>query len=397
MRNFYYLLIGFLFLFLSTGWRPGNQSYENTQKAESAALVVSASSDGRYVVSSHLDNSLILWDIESRSKKVIAENANIFSAYFVKGREIFVWQNLDDVVYAQRLNGEIVKSFKHFSTYGHVMDAALDGYVASDATFNLYWGQGEDVRAIKQDGNIPSFLGTGKLLNLSLNNDGTRLLSAGSGYDVADNIPIEESSPLQPEQRYSNYAGVVVWDLPSGRPLFKLPGNSVKTNATLSPDGQYVVSGCENSRVYVWNAKTGKRVLEVASLHFGILNKNNSDDYEKWTFDDTGLISPPEDLNASVGGATLAIKFIDQHHYLRFLTNSPYAVLFHVDNPLPLKYLYLGRDPLPAVRDYHRNAAMDTAPEAGILVMGQQYGSGIIVYRYDAETQALDKVWVAGQ
>jgi len=89
----------------------------------------------------------------------------------------------------------------------------------------------------------------------------------------------------------------------------------------------------------------------------------------------------------------LAIKFIDPQHYLRFLTYSPYAVLFHIDNPLPLKYLYLGRDPLPAVRDYHRNAAMDTAPDAGILVMGQQYGGGIIVYRYDSETQELNKVW----
>jgi hypothetical protein len=253
------------------------------------------------------------------------------------------------------------------------------------------------MKPVKQDGGSPSFLGQGKLLNLTLADEGNLLLSAGRGFDIPDNLPITDEGAVRPEQMYSDYAGVVLWELSSERPLFKLSGNSAKTNATLSPDGQYVVSGCENSRVYVWNAKTGKRVLEVASLHFGILNKNNSDDYEKWTFDDAGLISPPEDLNASVGGATLAIKFIDQHHYLRFLTNSPYAVLFHVDNPLPLKYLYLGRDPLPAVRDYHRNAAMDTAPAAGIVVMGQQYGSGIIVYRYDAETQALDKVWVANQ
>jgi hypothetical protein len=394
MRNFYYVLIGLFFLVLSVSWRPGDPFHESPQPAEGAPLVVSVSSDGRYAVSSHLDNRLTLWDIKNRSKQVIAENANIYSAYFVKGRELFIWQDLDDIVYAQCLNGKTIKSFKHFPTYGHVMDPDLDGYIASDSTFNLYWGQGEDARAIKQDGNIPSFLGTGKLLNLSLSADGTRLLSAGSGYDVADNITIEESPPLQPEQRYSNYAGVVVWDLPSGRPLFKLAGNSVKTNATFSPDGQYVVSGCENSRVYVWNAKTGDLNCEVASLYHGILKKNGSDDYEKWTFDDSGLIPPPEDLGGR-GGATLAIKFIDQHHYLRFLTYSPYAVLFHIDNPLPLKYLYLGRNPLPAVRDYVRNAAIDTAPDAGILVMGQQYGDGILVYRYDSERQELERVWVA--
>ena len=94
------------------------------------------------------------------------------------------------------------------------------------------------------------------------------------------------------------------------------------------------------------------------------------------------------------GGATVAIKFIDQQHYLRLLTDSPYAVLFHIDNPLPLKYLPLGRDPFPAVSDYSRNAAIDTAPDAGVLVMGQRDGSGIIVYQYHPDKQELEKIWV---
>jgi len=377
------------------GCRPGEPDTLASKEMPSIPMVVSVSADGRYAVSSHQDNRLILWDIENRTKEVIAENANIYSAYFVKGRELFVWQDLDDVVYFQNFNREIINYFKNFSTYGHVLSADLKRYIASDANWNIFSGYGENLHPIKQDGTSPSFYGTGKLLNLTLSADAEFLLSSGSGLDTRDNKSIQKASPIDPEQIFSNYAGVVVWDLPSGRPLFKLAGNSVKTNATFSPDGQYVVSGCENSRVYVWNAKTGDLNCEVASLYHGILKKNGSDDYEKWTFDNTGLIPPPEDLNASVGGATLAIKFIDQHHYLRFLTYSPYAVLFHIDNPLPLKYLYLGRNPLPAVRDYVRNAAIDTAPDAGILVMGQQYGDGILVYRYDSERQELERVWVA--
>jgi len=388
------LLFFWLFVLLAfSACKP--QSQEAAAQSRGPVVVVSVSSDGRFALSSHLDNRIVLWNLERKEKTLVSDNANIYSAYFVRGAELFLWQDIDDVVHIQGVNKEEFDSFPHFPTYGHVLSADLKHYVSCDADWNLFHGSGDAMKPVKQDGDSPSFLGQGKLLNLTVADEGNLLLSAGRGFDIPDNLPITDEGAVRPEQMFSDYAGVVLWELSSGRPLFKFPGNSAKTNATLSPDGQYVVSGCENSRAYVWNAKTGKRILKVASLHFGILNKNGSDDYEKWTFDDTGLISPPEDLNASVGGATLAIKFIDQHHYLRFLTNSPYAVLFHVDNPLPLKYLYLGRNPLPAVRDYVRNAAMDTAPDAGILVMGQQYGDGILVYKYDSERQKLERVWVA--
>lgn len=393
MRLAYYVLIIFFSIHFIAGCERVGQSRVKSQSTNGIPMVVSVSSDGRYVVSSHQDNRLILWDIENRSKKLLAKNANIYSAYFVKNRHFFLWQDLDDVVYVQHHDGNIIKSFKHFPTYGHVLDAELKRYIASDASFNLFLDHGSEIREIKKDGDIPSFLGTGKILNLSLNNDGTQLLSAGDGYDVADTKKIDESPPIRPDQMYSNYAGVVLWELPSGRPLFKFPGNTVKTNATLSPDGQYVVSGCENGMSFVWKTKSGELYHEPASLYHGLLNTNNSEKSENWTYDKTGLIPPPKDLGGR-GGATVAIKFIDHEHYVRFLTDSPYAVLFHIDNPLPLKYLFLGRDPFPAVNDYSRNAAIDSAPDAGILVMGQQDGGGINVYKYDSATQELERVWV---
>ena len=379
----------FLFLLLASSRADG----QATLTSSSIPMVVSVSAGGRYAVSSHQDSRLILWDIENRSSQMLADNANIYSAYFVKGREIIVWQDLDNFVYIQNLDAEIIESFKHFPTYGHVLSTDLGRYVASDATWNIFFGHGDHAQPIKQDGNSPSFLGTGKLMSLSLSPDAQILLSSGSGLDTRDKKPIQETLPVKPEQIFSNYAGVVVWELPSGRPLFKLPGNSAKTTATLSPDGKYVVGGSENGIGFVWRTDTGEEVHRLASLFHGIWTKDTSDDPDKW-YDNTGLIPAPSDLN-SKQTAILALRFIDKQHYLRFLTYSPYAVLYHIDNPLPLKYLYLGRDPLPAVRDYHRNAAMDTAPDAGILVMGQQYGGGIIVYKYDSEYQELEKVWVA--
>ncbi len=391
-QNTYSLIFVFLFFFTAGCERVGH-SHANTQTVSGIPMVVSVSSDGKFVVSSHQDNRLVFWDIINRSKNVLSGNANIYSAYFVKGRHVFLWQDLDDVVYVQSHDGKIINKFKNISTYGHVLDGDLEIYVASDSQFNLFLDHGTDIREIKKDGNIPSFLGTGKLLNLSISNNGTRLLSAGDGYDVADTLKIEDFKPVQLEQRYSNYSGVVLWELPSGRPLFKFSGNSAKTNATFSPNGRYVVSGCEGGSSFVWETKTGELVHQTASLYHGILQKNGTDDYEKWTRDKTGLIQPPKDLDSNE--ATIALKFIDEEHYLRFLTYSPYAVLYHIDNPLPLKYLPLGRNPFPAVSDYSRNAAIDTAPEAGILVMGQRDGGGIIVYKYDSEKQELEKIWTA--
>lgn len=383
-----------LFLTLISGaCKPKTKNRTETRTA-GPAMVVSVSSDGRYAISAHEDKNLVLWDIKNFKKNIISDQANIYSAYFLPGQDSFLWQNLQNVVYIQKIDGTIVQSFSHFATYGHILSPDLKKYVSSDKDWNIYVGHGETMKPIKKDGESPGFYGIGKLLNFSITDDNRFLLSAGDGgLSPRDNPSLTEFPAVIEGQIFSKYAGVLLWDLNTATPIFRFPGNAAKTTATLSPDGQYVVSGCENGMSFVWKTKSGELYHEPASLYHGLLNTNNSEKSENWTYDKTGLIPPPKDLGGR-GGATVAIKFIDHEHYLRLLTDSPYAVLFHIDNPLPLKYLYLGRDPFPAVNDYSRNAALDTAPDAGVLVMGQRDGGGIIVYKYHAEKQELEKVWV---
>jgi len=89
------------------------------------------------------------------------------------------------------------------------------------------------------------------------------------------------------------------------------------------------------------------------------------------------------------------VKFIhDSQYYLRFGYESHTAALFEVDNPWPIKYFDLGDDPFPATASYSRNLAIDTAPKANILVMGQRDGGGILVYRFDPDELTLERVWV---
>jgi len=138
--------------------------------------------------------------------------------------------------------------------------------------------------------------------------------------------------------------------------------------------------------------KQKQELFRLGSLFHGVII-NPDEPWEKWTYDKTELIPYPKDYS---GQAVLSLKFIDlDNHYLRITTNQHYAILYAIDNPLPLKYLDLGKKPFPATREYARNTAIDSAPAAGILVTGQANGPGINVYKYDKATQTLKRIWVA--
>jgi WD40 repeat protein len=186
--------------------------------------------------------------------------------------------------------------------------------------------------------------------------------------------------------------GVVLWSVENGKPLKKFSANVAKTYATLSSDGKYVVAGDEDSLAFVWS-KDGKKIFDLYDLTFGKFIKTGSK-IENYKTDKTGLIQKPKDFS---NDAILSIKFIDlQGDYLRFTTYVPYAILYNINNPKPLKYLPLGKHPFPSVDDYSRNASIDTAPAANILVMGKASSGGILVYKFDPIKQTLTKIWDGG-
>ncbi|VEH65295.1 Uncharacterised protein [Rodentibacter pneumotropicus] len=70
--------------------------YENRHDVFSSTKGVrnlSISSDGRYVVSAHYGKKLVLWDIEKRTKTVLAERVNTNSPYFIPNSHDFMWQD----------------------------------------------------------------------------------------------------------------------------------------------------------------------------------------------------------------------------------------------------------------------------------------------------------------
>lgn len=349
---------------------------------------LSVSSDGLYVISAHENGALVLWDTDAQQREQLADNANLYSAYFIPESDAFLWQDQNDVVYVQRVDGEVIEEFEHFPTYGHVMSADRQHYLSSNQTWNIYHGYGDELQPVLLDSQSPSFTGTGQVLNLAMG--GEFFVSGGSGSPGGE---LEDSPPVRDEDDFrftSSYGGVTLWNLDTLAPVAKLPGNSSKTYATISPDGQWVVSGDENNLGFFWDTDNPGEKHDMANYFVGLYLGEDPDSYDG-LWDKSQLIEAPENASA----VTIAISFINgSEEFLRLGTYSRYAALFEAGNPWPQKYFDLGDNPQPSVFDYSRNLSIDSAPDANLLVTGHAFDGGITVYRYDPEARTLTKEWV---
>ncbi|WP_048306093.1 WD40 repeat domain-containing protein [Halomonas sp. PR-M31] len=364
-------------------------------------MVLGVSSDGRYAISTHKSKHLVLWDLQQQSREILSTNANIYSAYFIHDRNAFLWQDLDNQVRVQTVDGDVLQQFDHFPTYGHVRDTSLEHYIASDDEWNLFHGHGEAMQPIKQDGTVPSFMGVGKLFSLSLSEEKGLLVSAGSSND--EDFDPKEIPPILDNQLFSNYGGVILWDIETLEPVAQLPGNNVKVDAAISPDGQWVVTGDENTIGLYWNTDQLEQRNYMASYYNGIFLEDSLydlDDPRK--FDKSGLIPVPMADKPDRWGdrhlttnTTVALAFInDSQEFLRFGYRSHWVALFEAGNPWPQKYFDLGDDPYPSTASYLRSLSIATSPQAKVLVTGHRYDGGITVYRYDPNVRTLTKEWV---
>ncbi|SEP20324.1 hypothetical protein SAMN04488052_1241 [Aquisalimonas asiatica] len=350
------------------------------------AQVVSVSEDGRWVVSSHADNRIVLWDVEERRSEVVSDDGNAYSAYFISGHDAFLWQGLDGVVRIQDVQGGVIDRFKHLPVYGHVIGSDLETYISADEEYRIYRNWGEDKSVVKYDDDRPAFLGS--LLNLVVLEQSGYLLSIGHGSDL-DKRPIEADNP-KGRNAYGGlaYDGPVLWNLSTWEPLVKFHGLYGKAHGDLSPDGEYVVAADERGIARVWETATGQERWLLASYNFGLRRHTEGGDIER---DDSGLIDLPDGWR-TLPEENVGVQFVADEWFVRVPKGHPYAALYHIDSPWHQAFFDLGDDPPPATDRYI--PSVDATPEAHVLVTGQRYPhGGINVYRFDPETQALETVW----
>ena len=352
-------------------------------------LSLSVSTDGRYVISAHATEDadrhkpigqLVLWDIEKKEKTILARNANAFSAFFIPDSHEFMWQDNKNIVHIQNVEGKEIENFPHFQVKTHIMSADKQFYLSSNMEDNgqLYKGYGKDLVPVYTDGSFPF------PLTLSMSKD--YFLSATAACSVG-NSPVAETNltenPINPNSsKKGSYDEITLWNRHTLKPVAKLNGNCGKTTGLISPNGDWVVTGGENIRNYMWE------------IH-NIMNRQRL----SLKFDNI-----PEKLKEKqiTKISVIAYAFVTDTEFVALRQSGNYdgygdeiADVYTVGEPQIKGYVEIGNDPSISTNYYQRNLSVSSSPKAHILVTGQATGGGINVYKYHPEKMELEKIWVA--
>ena len=368
------------------------------------ALSVSVSTDGRYVISGHASRKahwsqpigqMVLWDIEKKTKQIISTKANALSAMFIPDSHEFMWQDGNDIIYVQNVEGQQIKSFKHpFTIQNHRITADKAFYLSADANNHLYLGYGENIKIVYNDG-----ASIGKPVDLSIV-DNYFLSVTDTCHGLDD--PVAETNltanPVNPSSsKKSSYDGVTLWDKNTLKPIAKLIGNCGSTNGLISPDGKWVITGGENGTYYTWEINNLNNRLRLAYQDLYIKEGKLKE------YDETKVLYIPKEVEErGISFGTVAYAFLTESEFIGLGRSAnkngkgnEFAALFTVGNPWVIGYVEIGNNPSISTNYFQRNLSVSSSPTAHILVTGQATGGGINVYKYHPDKMELEKIWVA--
>ena len=363
------------------------------------ALSVSVSTDGRYVISGHASRKahwsqpigqMVLWDIEKKTKQIISTKANALSAMFIPDSHEFMWQDGNDIIYVQNVEGQQIKSFKHpFTIQNHRITADKAFYLSADANNHLYLGYGENIKTVYNDG-----ASIGKPVDLSI--VGNYFLAVTSPCASQD-APVAETNltvnPVNPSSsKKSSYDGVVLWDKTTLKPIAKLNGNCGETSGLISPDGKWVIAGGENLLNYIWSTNDFNQRLELEHVDDTVIYRLPPEQGEKHPIP----VPKKYDNKQITLNHTVAVSFLTEKEFVLFnKTNADELIpVYTVGDPLIKGYVETGK-PYVSTDYFQRNLSVSSSPTAHILVTGQATGGGINVYKYHPDKMELEKIWVA--
>ena len=369
------------------------------------ALSVSVSTDGRYVISGHASRKahwsqpigqIVLWDIEKKTKQIISTKANALSAMFIPDSHEFMWQDGNDIIYVQNVEGQQIKSFKHpFTIQNHRITADKAFYLSADANNHLYLGYGENIKTVYNDG-----ASIGKPVDLSI--VGNYFLAVTSPCASQD-APVAETNltanPVNPSSsKKSSYDGVVLWDKTTLKPIAKLNGNCGATSGLISPDGKWVIAGGENFRNYMWSTNDFNQRLGLEQVDDSVIYR------EPIAPNKQHPIPVPQkyDEKQINRSDTVTVAFLTEKDFILLQESShsngkgnELARLFTVGDRWIKGYVEIGNNPSISTDYFQRNLSVSSSPTAHILVSGQATGGGINVYKYHPDKMELEKIWVA--
>ena len=366
-------------------------------------ISISVSTDGRYAISGHAarkTNSvsprgqMVLWDIEKKQKTILSDNANSFSALFIPDSHEFMWQDQNDIVHVQNVDGQEIKSFKHPHVQNHRITADKSFYLSVDFWGRIYKGYGDEIQPVYTDG--------GPTINpYSLSIVDNYFLSVTDTCHGLDDPVAETNLTANPvnlsSSKKSSYDGVTLWDKNTLKPIAKLIGNCGSTNGLISPDGKWVITGGENGTYYTWEINNLNNRLRLAYQDLYIKEGKLKE------YDETKVLYIPKEVEErGISFGTVAYAFLTESEFIGLGRSAnkngkgnEFAALFTVGNPWVIGYVEIGNNPSISTNYFQRNLSVSSSPTAHILVTGQATGGGINVYKYHPDKMELEKIWVA--
>ena len=382
-------LIGYGMFYLLTNWH-------DLISETGVARTVGISSDGKYVISAHRwknskknKTKLVLWDMDKREKKIIAEDVNTDTAYFIPDSHDFMWQGEDNVVHIQNIEGKELESFKHFEIARHIMSADRTFYASANQTGKIFKGHGENM--------VPIYTDTPIGLHYNFDLFDNYFLTASLGRNTREDGAVVQfnltADPVQPSvYKKSSYDGVVLWDKNTLKPVAELFGFRGRSDALFSPDGKWIVGGSENLSHYMWETANLTHRLRLADPDSGIRNPEKDDDSQLLRIPgvELGLNNP------------VTYAFVTDTEFIELRMAPPkdgwgekYSPLYTVGDPWIKAFVEIGDTPAISTDAYEKSNSVASTPKAHILVTGQAYHGGINVYRYHPDKMTLEKIWVA--
>ena len=366
-------------------------------------ISLSVSTDGRYAISGHAAREtrsvnprgqIVLWDIEKKTKTILSDNANSFSAMFIPESHEFMWQDQKRVIHIQNVEGKEIKSFLHPSVQNHRITADKSFYLSVDFWGRIYKGYGDEIQPVYTDG--------GPTINpYSLSIVDNYFLSVTDTCHGLDD-PVAETNltanPVNPSSsKKSSYDGVTLWDKNTLKPIAKLIGNCGSTNGLISPDGKWVITGGENGTYYTWEINNLNNRLRLAYQDLYIKEGKLKE------YDETKVLYIPKEVEErGISFGTVAYAFLTESEFIGLGRSAnkngkgnEFAALFTVGNPWVIGYVEIGNNPSISTNYFQRNLSVSSSPTAHILVTGQATSGGINVYKYHPDKMELEKIWVA--
>ncbi|WP_242649554.1 WD40 repeat domain-containing protein, partial [Rodentibacter pneumotropicus] len=333
----------------------------------------------------HGKDELVLWDLSKKEKKLLAQNANPYSAYFIPDSHEFMWQDSNNVVHIQNVEGKEILQFPHFKTEGQVISADKSFYLSADEWGKFYKGHGKDLIPIYTDAPIsPSQ--SYKFVIV-----GNYLLSVGDVLTARGAPPAQTkltAPPVNPDKyKKDSYLGMTLWNIKSLKPLARLWGNSGRTMGVISPDGKWIVATSENGQRYMWSLLNPNQRSRLADTD-GLFKD------EIMTEDKSKLLPIPEKFKDKLisRSSSFAVAFVTEKDFILLPnSNDELALLYTTGDPWIKAYVEIGNKPEIS----RGNLSIASSYKANILVTGQYGRGGINVYKYHPNTKELEKIWVA--